>query len=83
MIKIKKFTGGSSRNWLLWSNRFRRLSWKKQWTDEQKAYNMVVPIDGDLATEVEKIAQDAVRQGRNFDQFFTEVGLLSVRTTSG
>ena len=39
---------------------------------------MVALIDGDLATEVEVIAQDAVEHGRTFEQFFAEVGLLSV-----
>ena len=77
-IKIKKFAGGSPREWLRWSNQFRRLARKKQWTDEQKAHNMVALIDGDLATEVEVIAQDAVEHGRTFEQFFTDVGLLSV-----
>ena len=39
---------------------------------------MAALVDGDLATEVEEIDQDAVRQGRTFEQFFTEMGLLSV-----
>ncbi|KAE9074824.1 hypothetical protein PF005_g25464 [Phytophthora fragariae] len=77
-LKIKKFRGGSARDWLRWSGQFRTLARKKGWSDEQKAHNLVALIEGDLETEVEVAARDAVNGGQSFEQFFTSVGLLSV-----
>lgn len=78
VIKIKKFYGGSLREWLHWSGQFCSLARKKQWTDEQKAHNLITLIDDDLVTEVEEIAQDAVHSGKTFEEIFTNVGLLLV-----
>ncbi|POM80135.1 Gag-pol fusion protein [Phytophthora palmivora] len=77
-IKIKKFCGGSARDWLRWSGQFRSLARKKQWTDEQKAHNLVALIEGDLEADVERAAQDAVAGNKSFEEFFTDVGFLSV-----
>ncbi|KAG6621869.1 Gag-pol fusion protein [Phytophthora cinnamomi] len=77
-IKIKKFGGGSARDWLKWSGQFRSLARKKQWTDEQKAHNLVALIKGDLEADVESAAQDAVAGNKTFEEFFTDVGFLSV-----
>lgn len=77
-IKIKKFYGGSPRDWLKWSSQFRSLARKKQWTDEQKAHNLVALIEGDIEAEVEVAAREAVTSRKSFEEFFTDVGLLSV-----
>ncbi|KAG6611434.1 Pol Polyprotein [Phytophthora cinnamomi] len=77
-LKIKKFGGGSARDWLKWSGKFRSLARKKQWTDEQKAHNLVALIEGDLEADVESAAQDAVAGNKTFEEFFTDVGFLSV-----
>ncbi|OWZ20899.1 hypothetical protein PHMEG_0004627 [Phytophthora megakarya] len=70
-VKIKRFRGESARDWL-------NLARKKQWTDEQKAPKPVASIEGDLEADVEGTAQDAVAGNKSFEQFFTDVGLLSV-----
>ena len=54
------------------------LAQKKPWADEQKAHKMIALIKGDLATEVEVIAQEAVIHGKTSKHFLKEVGLLSV-----
>ncbi|OWZ09541.1 hypothetical protein PHMEG_00017741 [Phytophthora megakarya] len=77
-VKIKKFRGGSARDWPKWSGQFRSLARKKQRTDEQKAHNLVALIEGDLEADVECAAQDAVAEHKSFEDFFTDVGLLSV-----
>ncbi|GMF14413.1 unnamed protein product [Phytophthora fragariaefolia] len=77
-IKIKKFTGGSARDWLKWSGQFRSLARKKQWTDDQKAHNIVALIEGDLKADVARASQEAIEHNKSFEDFFTDVGLLSV-----
>ncbi|OWZ16641.1 hypothetical protein PHMEG_0009537 [Phytophthora megakarya] len=59
-IKISKFRGGRPHAWLKWNSQFRSLARKKQWTDEQKAHNLVALIDEDLELEVEQAAIDAI-----------------------
>ncbi|POM79179.1 Hypothetical protein PHPALM_3207 [Phytophthora palmivora] len=77
-IKIKKFRRGRARDWLKWSSQFRSLARKKQWTGKQTAHNLVALIEGDLESEVEQAAIDAINTGRNFEGFFADVGQLSV-----
>ncbi|POM60314.1 Gag-pol fusion protein [Phytophthora palmivora] len=43
-----------------------------------KAHSLVAFIEGDLGFEVEQAAIDAINTGRNFEEFFADVGQLSV-----
>lgn len=77
-MKIKRFRGGSSKDWLTWSMQFRSLAKRKGWRAEQLSVQLLTLIDGDLLREVERIASDASSKGLTFEDFYREVGLLLV-----
>uniref|UniRef100_A0AAV1UJK5 Peptidase A2 domain-containing protein n=1 Tax=Peronospora matthiolae TaxID=2874970 RepID=A0AAV1UJK5_9STRA len=77
-MKIKRFRGGSSKDWLTWSMQFRSLAKRKGWRADQLSVQLLTLIDGDLLREVERIASDASSKGLTFEDFYREVGLLLV-----
>ena len=77
-IKMRKFKGGSPRDFLKWSSDFQSLAKKKGWTDDQKSWHVIAMIEGDLAHEVELLVDQARAETWSFDQFYAAVGLLSV-----
>ncbi|KAE9353417.1 hypothetical protein PF008_g5011 [Phytophthora fragariae] len=77
-IKIQKFKGGGACDWLKCSGQFSTIARKKRWMDEQTAHNFVALIEGDLEADVETAAKEAVTAHKSFEEFFTDVGLLSV-----
>ncbi|KAG2768686.1 hypothetical protein PC129_g22666 [Phytophthora cactorum] len=50
----------------------------KKWSDEQKAANLEVLVERDLATEVAQSLLEAKKETGSFESFYTQVGLLSV-----
>ncbi|KAI9981470.1 hypothetical protein PInf_009222 [Phytophthora infestans] len=66
------------RDWLKWSAQFQSLARKKQWTDQQKAHNLVALVEGDIEAEFTVAAQVASDEANTFQEFFTDVGLLMV-----
>ena len=55
-IKMRKFKGGSPRDFLKWSSDFQSLAKKNVCTDDQKIRHAIALIEGDLAHEVELLA---------------------------
>ncbi|CAI5735617.1 unnamed protein product [Hyaloperonospora brassicae] len=50
-MKIKRFRGGSSKDWLTWSMQFRSLAKRKGWRADQLSVQLLTLIDGDLLRE--------------------------------
>ncbi|CAI5705505.1 unnamed protein product [Peronospora effusa] len=77
-LKIKRFRGGSAKDWLQWSMKFKSLTKKKGWGADQLTVQLLTLIDGDLSREVERIASESSEKGHTFEDFYREVGLLLI-----
>ncbi|KAJ0408806.1 hypothetical protein P43SY_000702 [Pythium insidiosum] len=75
-IKMRKFYGGTAKEWIQWSIAFKSLIKKKKWSPDQAIQQLLVLIEGQFAAAVEQLYEQALASNATVtvDQFLDEIG---------
>ncbi|GLE09072.1 hypothetical protein PINS_up020661 [Pythium insidiosum] len=75
-IKMRKFYGGTAKEWIQWSIAFKSLIKKKKWPPDQAIRQLLVLIEGQFAAAVERLYEQALASNAPVpvDQFLDEIG---------